>query len=121
MGFNAAVGYAFRHRVRLTPNNILPQVVTDATERKRQLPGYADKVFSLVAVGHQVISGHSQGAFIGSLLVAARVIRVFACAFAAAGVAVADIKPQCAGGFKHAQHFGENFRKPGYVGFGRIF
>jgi len=81
---------AIFHRLRLTvgfiPNQVGPQVPAVGLHRKSQLPRHSNEVFWLEAVGCRCTIGHS-ATFVLCVVVSP-------CS-SAAGIAIANVQPQC--------------------------
>src|SRR5690242_3098815 len=95
MRFGAAIPHAFRHRVRLAPDYVLPEIPAIGAEGEGEHPRDAQQVFVLrlseiaslphrSSLRHLDIERIVEPAFVEACLRAAR----------ARGVAVADVEPE---------------------------
>ncbi len=114
MRLGAAVGDAFRHGVRLVPNDVLPQIPAIRLQSEGNAPRDADEVFRL-AVGRV---GFQQSADARPRACGLLVTRVYMraavtiAALAASRIAIPEIQPQRSVIAQHAPHFAKHINQP---------
>jgi len=105
MRLRASVRHALRHRVRLVPDDVLPQIPAVLLKREGNAPGNANQVFGLQPGLHfHRIHRGSVGFFHGNLPLLRRIPDTLS----AARVTVPQVQPQRPVVTQHPSHFAEH-------------
>jgi len=118
MRLGASIGHAFRHRVRLRPNDVLSQPPPIGAQGKRDKPGNADEVFGFEANIYWALNIHLHPPRLIVFGVARATVPL---SFSASCITVTQIQPQRSIVFQYAFYLAEYGDQFGDIGLWRFF